>query len=100
MKTIKGWIPTTVLAATLLFASITANAGIITAGYATKSTDVDPCSADQTSSTGIITAGLTGIITAGFTGIITAGFTGIIVTDFAVKDTTSKTTACGIITAG
>ena len=100
MKTIKGWIPTGILTATLLFTSISANAGIITAGFSSGdgTTSTDPCKVDQsvdtkTDYTGIITAGFTGIITAGFTGIITAGYTGIIVTDLSSKEPVN----CGII---
>jgi hypothetical protein len=98
MKVFRGWIPTTILAAMLLFGSITANAGIITAGFSSgdATSKSDPCTVDQKLDSGIITAGFTGIITAGFTGIITAGYTGIIVTDFSSKETVN----CGIITAG
>jgi len=98
MRVFKGWIPTTILAAILLFGSISANAGIITAGFSSGdgTSTSDPCKVDSTLDSGIITAGFTGIITAGFTGIITAGYTGIIVTDFSSKDTVY----CGIITAG
>jgi hypothetical protein len=103
MKTLKGWIPTTVLAATLLFGSVTAHAGdgVITGGYASTT---DPCTVDQKLDTGVITGGLkgvitgglTGVITGGFTGVITGGFTGIIVTDFKSDGTVS----CGVITGG
>jgi hypothetical protein len=102
MRALKGWIPTTFLAAMLLLGSVTANAGIITAGFADSGdkTTTDPCTVDtkdvEKFDSGIITAGYTGIITAGFTGIITAGLTGIIVTDFSSKEPVN----CGIITAG
>jgi len=98
MKVFRGWIPTTIFAAMLLFGSVTANAGIITAGFSSGdgTATTDRCTVDQKLDTGIITAGFTGIITAGFTGIITAGYTGIIVTDFSSKETVN----CGIITAG
>jgi hypothetical protein len=93
---LKGWIPTTVLAATLLFGSVTAHAGdgIIIGGgrFADTTTKTqDPCSVNQKSYTGIIIGGLTGIIIGGYTG------TGIIVTDFATKDGTVN---CGIIVGG
>jgi hypothetical protein len=95
MTVLKGWIPTGILAATLLFGSVTANAGIITAGFSSGdgTSTTDPCTTEQKLDSGIITAGLTGIITAGFTGIITAGFTGIIVTDLSSKEPVN----CGII---
>ena len=102
MRIIKGWIPTTVLAATMLFGSLTAQAGIITAGLTSGdgTSTGDPCTVETKDTTkvdsGIITAGYTGIITAGLTGIITAGYTGIIVVDFSSKEPVN----CGIITAG
>jgi hypothetical protein len=95
----RGWIPTGILAATLLFGS-TVNAGVITGGL----TD-DPCKIEtsEKADSGVITGGLTGVITGGF-GVITGGFgvitgglagTGIIVTDLTKKDT--EPVNCGII---
>ena len=98
IKIIKGWIPTTVLATTLLFGSVVAKAdGVITGGL----TSNDPCTVDQKADSGVITGGLkgvitgglTGVITGGFTGVITGGFTGILISD--VKDTAPVN--CGII---
>lgn len=91
MKTLRGWIPTTFLAATLLFGSVTAHAGdgIIVGGLAGSTKTTNPCTVDQKSWTGIIVGGLTGIIVGGFTGII--------VTDFTTKDGTVN---CGIIVGG
>ena len=103
MKTFKGWIPTGLLAATILLGSTVARAdGVITGGFAGKTGD--PCTVDQKLSTGVITGGLTGVITGGltgvitggFTGVITGGFTGIIVTDLKSGDTVN----CGVITGG
>src|SRR3954468_16529869 len=66
MKTVKGWIPAGFLAATLLFGSTVAHAGIIY-GYTASSTTTG-CTDITASNSGII-YGFTGII-YGFTGII------------------------------
>jgi hypothetical protein len=111
MKTIKGWIPTGILTATLLLSATAANAGVITGGLTTDPSD--PCTVDQQVSrrvpnqkldwgvitgglTGVITGGFTGVITGGFTGVITGGLTGIIVTDLKSDDPVN----CGVITGG
>ena len=93
MKTIKGWIATTVILATLAMSATSANAGIIIAGA--TDTPTDPCTETTTKTTdsfkgGIIIAGIagTGIIIAGLTGIIIAGVT------------SDEPTNCGIIIAG
>ena len=91
MKTLKGWIPTTVLAATLLFGSVTAHAGDgIIYGLADSGTKQQACTVDTKFNSGII-YGLTGII-YGFTGII-YGYTGTKVT----CSTTNQLTKTGII---
>ena len=94
MKTIKGWIATTVILATLTMSATTANAGIIIAGV-TSDTPDQPCTETTTSTKetyngGIIIAGIygTGIIIAGLAGIIIAGAT------------SDEQTNCGIIIAG
>ena len=86
MRIIKGWIPTTVLAATMLFGSLTAQAGIITAGLTSGdgTSTGDPCTVETKATTKVDS------------GIITAGYTGIIVVDFSSKEPVN----CGIITAG
>lgn len=95
----RGWIPTGLLAATLLFGS-TANAGVITGGLTE-----DPCKIEKETTkmdSGVITGGITGVITGGF-GVITGGFgvitgglvgTGIIVTDLSKDEAPVN---CGII---
>jgi hypothetical protein len=90
----RGWIPTAVLAATLLLGSITANAngGIIIGGNLTKTED--PCTVNDSEKS------LTGIIVTDLTGIIIGGNfvnTGIIVTDLTTKDAPVN---CGIIIGG
>ena len=89
MRTLKGWILTSVLLTTMA-GSAFAGDGIIygfAAGddttTATTTTKTDPCTTTENSNSGII---------YGFTGII-YGFTGIIVTDFSSKETVN----CGII---
>jgi hypothetical protein len=97
MRTIKGWIPTSLLAAMLLISATGANAGVITGGIAADPSD--PCTIDQKAEKidwGVITGGLTGVITGGLTGVITGGF-GIIVTDVKSDDTPVN---CGVITGG
>lgn len=98
MKTIKGWIPTGILTATLLVSATAANAGVITGGLTTDPTD--PCTVekkvDQKMDWGVITGGLTGVITGGLAGVITGGLTGIIVTDYKSDDPVN----CGVITGG
>ena len=94
----RGWIPTTVLAVTLLFGSTVANAGdgvIIGGGY---SGGQDPCTVDnQKVDSGVIIGGFTGVIIGGFAGVIIGGFnSGIIVTD-AKGDTPVN---CGVIIGG
>jgi len=88
MRTLKGWILTSVLLTTILGGSTFAEGGIIY-GFAAgdTTTTTDPCKASTDTKTDF------GII-YGFTGII-YGFasTGIIVTDFSSKDTVT----CGII---
>lgn len=78
MKTLKGWITTTALVATMMISTMTANAGIIIAGRGDQPTE--PCTEPTTKvethiDGGIIIGGLTGIIIAGFTGIIIGGVT-------------------------
>lgn len=95
MNTLKGWITTTFLVATLAVSAtgVNANTGIIIAGLNDKSEQ--PCT-ETTKTTmtdsfkdGIIIAGLTG------TGIIIAGLTGII-----IAGASDSPTNCGIIIAG
>ena len=94
MRTLKGWILTSVLLTTMAGSAL-ANDGIIY-GFApvddttastttTTTTKTNLCTTDQSQKLG------TGII-YGFTGII-YGFTGIIVTDFSSKEAVN----CGII---
>lgn len=91
MRTLKGWILTSILLTTMAGSAL-ANDGIIygfaggdttTKTTTTRTTKTDPCTTDQKLGTGII-YGLTGII---------YGFTGIIVTDFSSKEPVN----CGII---
>ena len=93
----RGWIPTTVLAVTLLFGSTVANAGdgVIVGGYAGGQ---DPCTVgDQKIDSGVIVGGFTGVIVGGLAGVIVGGFnTGIIVTD--LKGDTPVN--CGVIVGG
>ena len=72
MRVLKGWITTTVLMATLMVSTASANGGIIIAGL--NQPTPAPCTEtrDDKSDIGIIIAGV-GIIIAGFTGIIIAG---------------------------
>ena len=91
MKTIKGWIPTTVLAATLLFGSGTAHAGIIY-GYANGGGT--PTTTACSTNSGII-YGLTGII-YGLTGII-YGYNDTPCTDTATSPAAKTTPTSGII---
>jgi hypothetical protein len=99
MRTLKGWIPTTLFAAVLMVSATAANAGVITGGLAEDPSD--PCTIDQKTSekynSGVITGGLTGVITGGFVGVITGGLTGIIVTDLKSDDDPVN---CGVITGG
>ena len=94
-KIFKGWIPTTVLAATLLFGSTVANAGdgVIIGGFAGGQ---GQCTVgDQKIDSGVIIGGLKGVIIGGLTGVIIGGFNGgIIVTD--VKAPVN----CGVIIGG
>jgi hypothetical protein len=86
MRTLKGWILTSILLTTILAGSTFAEGGIIY-GFKADTTTTNPCTATTETKTdfGII-YGLTGII-YGFAS------TGIIVTDFSSKDTVN----CGII---
>ncbi len=91
MRTLTGWIPTTLLLVALLAGTTMAGDGVVTAGFAnTTNSKSAPCTMDQKLG-GVITSGLTGVVTAGF-GVVTAGLTGtgIIVVDIAQ-------TNCGII---
>ncbi len=87
MNTLKGWITTSCLIATLMVSTMSANAGVIILG----ATDA-PCSPatdkGQKIDYGVIIAGFTGIIIAGFTGVIIAGAT------------SEPVENCGIIIAG
>ena len=76
MKSIKGWITTSFIAALLIFSTLQANAGIIFTGLSepTGTQCSEPTSDDLG---GIIFAGLTGIIFAGFTGDIYTKVTGV-----------------------
>ena len=98
-KICKGWIPTAVLAATMLFGSTVANAdGVIIGGFA--NTGGDPCSVNnQKIDSGVIIGGLRGVIIGGFAGVIIGGYanSGIIVTDLKAGDTTVN---CGVIIGG
>lgn len=88
MNTLKGWITTTFLVATLVLSSTSAHGGIIVAGLNDKA---DPCTelpGKDKVDYGIIVAGVTGIIIFGFSGIIVAGVT------------TEEPVNCGIIVAG
>lgn len=92
MKTLKGWITTSILAAILVGSTGTVNAGIIIAG-ASEPTNDKGCT-QKTEPTSEKDLG--GIIIAGFGGIIIAGFGGIIIAGAAEETPVD----CGIIIAG
>jgi hypothetical protein len=68
MKTVKGWISTTFIIATLVFATTPANAGIIVGNLASGN-QKPPCEITKTD-WAIIVGNLTGIIVGNLTGII------------------------------
>lgn len=86
MRTLKGWITTTCLAAMLMLSTTVANAdGVIIAGR-----DTNPCTEPTVKvkvDYGVIIAGITGVIIAGFTGVIIAG-------------AADEPVDCGVIIAG
>lgn len=97
MKTLKGWITTTVLGFVLFSFVATANGSTIVGGL----TATEPCAEsvkvdtqDDLGST--IVGGLTSVIVGGFTSVIVGGFT--VVTLKASSD--SDPTECSVIVGG
>jgi hypothetical protein len=88
MKNFRGYIPTTILAAALMFGATSVNAGIIVQGI--KEAPTSQCTETTKSKLdwGIIVQGLTGIIVQGLTGIIVQGIS------------EESPTNCGIIVQG
>jgi hypothetical protein len=74
MRTLKGWITTTCLVATLMVSTATANTGVIIAGRNQPAPVpcTEPGKDDVKYDVGVIIAGI-GVIIAGFTGVIIAG---------------------------
>src|SRR5688500_4219540 len=72
MNTLKGWITTTCLAATLLMSTMNTNAGVIIGGLNEPMT---PC----TETTIKTAADLGGVIIGGLTGVIIGGLTGVMI---------------------
>ena len=77
MNTMKGWITTTFLAASLLLSTMPANAGVIIGGF---NDSPSPCTEPGTTKIeiksdlgGVIIGGLTGVIIGGLTGVIIGG---------------------------
>jgi hypothetical protein len=90
MKTIKGWITTTFLAATMMVASMNVNAGIIFGGGNLADSTKAPCTATETQKISTSTSDdLVGIIFGGFVGIIFGG-----------GSLTQQAEDCGIIFGG
>ena len=97
MTSLKGWITTTFLAATLTLSTIPANGGVIIGGIAQE-----PCAQtdtkDSKSDVGVIIGGLTGVIIAGFTGVIIGGLSGGVIIGGIAPQTPIQN--CGVIIAG
>lgn len=90
MKTLKGWITTSCLVATLMLSTMNANAGVIIGGAIDEPCTVD-AEKDVKVDYGVIIGGLVGVIIGGFanTGVIIGGL---------VDET--PTTNCGVIIGG
>jgi hypothetical protein len=90
MKTLKGWITTSCLVATLMLSTMNANAGVIIGGVTSE-----PCT-DTTSKVGKIDYG---VIIGGLVGVIIGGFanTGVIIGGLVDE---TPTTNCGVIIGG
>ena len=90
MRILRGFIPTTIIAAVLMFGTTFANAGIIVQGFDGTPTKTEQCTepVETKMDWGIIVQGLTGIIVQGLTGIIVQG----VLADEPVE--------CGIIVQG
>ena len=98
MTKLRGYIPTTLMIATLMFGATAANAGIIVGDRTSSATkDTNPCEETKTDYTSmglletVATFAKTGIIVGDRNGIIVGDRSGIIVGDRSTNDT------CGII---
>lgn len=97
MTKLRGYIPTTLMIATLMFGATAANAGIIVGDRTSSTKDSNPCAETKTdySFMGLVetfaTFAKTGIIVGDRNGIIVGDRNGIIVGDRGSNDT------CGII---
>ena len=101
MRTLKGWITTTCLAAMLSISAMTANGGVIIGGLVDQ-----PCTDTKTEiekvDSGVIIGGLTGtgVIIGGLgatTGVIIGGLTGVIIGGLGSTD---EPVNCGVIIGG
>jgi len=96
MTKLRGYIPTTLMLATLLFGATAANAGIIIGDRSSSTKDTNSCeSKTELTFKGVIEEAVgfvkTGIIIGDRMGIIIGDRTGIIIGDRTSQDT------CGII---
>lgn len=94
MKRLRGYIPTMVILATMVFGATSANAGIITGGRTSEDSTTASASCDEKTTTDILSELVsfvkTGIITGGRLGIITGGRV----------ESSCSTERTGIITGG
>src|SRR6187399_2542175 len=102
MRTLKGWITTTCLAALLSISVSTANGGVIIGGLIDQPCTDDTKGKVAKTDIGVIIGGIagTGVIIGGLTGtgVIIGGLTGVIIGGLGSTDETAVN--CGVIIGG